>query len=204
MVKRELHYMSYAVKRRIIFIVAAIILLLLYIFRDTSFLIRASSAIGSLVLFYLTDHLFDIRFKQRHYYFMTFIAIAGFLLSPLYVIYPNYDKMLHFVLPLLMCSIAFFMISRLKIKLKWQLAFTFFTAIGVLGIFEIGEFLLDKIFDLKLQGVFSWSLASLEKHKLLLDRNDDTMIDLIIGVISSGIYWISMIVINKKHFFIPS
>ena len=51
--------------------------------------------------------------------------------------------------------------------------------------FEIVEFLLDTFFDLKLQGVFLKSQEGLTKLKLVMDKNDDTMIDLIFGAIGS-------------------
>jgi hypothetical protein len=197
--RRNKNHISYGAKRRIIFTVSVIILVVLYAFKNSSFFIRSASAIGSLVLFYIGDNLFDIRFTYKHYFYMTFIAITGFLLSPLYFIYPSYDKLLHFVLPLMMSSIVFFMISDLELKLKWKLTFTFFIVIGTLGLFEIGEFALDQAFDWKLQGVWQWDSSGIEKFDILQDRNDDTMIDLALGIISAGIYSVSMILFFKNR-----
>ena len=57
-----------------------------------------------------------------------------------------------------------------------------------LTLFEIGEFLLDKFFDLKLQGVFIRDYSGISKLKIIIDRNDDTMIDLISGTIGALIF----------------
>ena len=50
------------------------------------------------------------------------------------------------------------------------------------------EFILDTLFDLKLQGVFIRDYSGIAKLKIIQDRNDDTMIDLILGTISSLIF----------------
>jgi len=90
----------------------------------------------------------------------------------------------------------------LKLKLKWQLFFVFFVVIGSLGIHEIGEYLLDYFFNLKLQGVFLRNLQGLEKYDVLLDRIDDTMIDMSLGIIGTFVYvsshWVWKKYIKKK------
>ena len=110
------------------------------------------------------------------------------MLSPLYYIYSGYDKVLHSILPIMFASIVFHMLSKLKIDLKWKLIFVFFIVIGVVGLHEVGEYWLDWFFDLKLQGVFLRDLQSLEKYKILLDRIDDTMIDMFFGVLGAAVY----------------
>ena len=57
-----------------------------------------------------------------------------------------------------------------------------------LSIFEIIEFLLDQFFDLKLQGVFLRDISGISKFDIMMDKNDDTMIDLILGTIGSAIF----------------
>ncbi|RZD30737.1 hypothetical protein CXT76_01780, partial [Candidatus Parvarchaeota archaeon] len=93
----------------------------------------------------------------------------------MYFLYPQYDKFQHLIQPILFSSIIFFMISKLKLELKWKLTFTFFIMVGLLSIFELGEYILDYFFNLKLQGVFLRNLQGLEKYNILMDRNDDTM-----------------------------
>lgn len=195
--KRAQDIKHYRKKRRIIIALYAVIVGLLYMFKNESFLIRSLSTIGLLAVFYLTDNLFDVKFKERHYLFIFIIAISSFMLSPLYYISPNYDKIQHFILPILFSSIVFFMINYLDIHLKWKLMFTFFVVIGVIGLHEIGEYFLDYFFGLKLQGVFLRSLRGLEKYNIILDRIDDTMIDMVFGVIGSLTYWGYSYVKNK-------
>lgn len=191
-------HLSFSVKRRIIFSLCVVLFALLYAFKNTSFTVRALSTIGLLFVFYMADHLFVIHFKLRHYIFIILIAVSGFLLSPLYFVYPNYDKILHLALPVLYSSIVFYMISPLRLELKWKLTYTFFVVLGSLALFEIGEYLLDIFFDLKLQGVFLRSVQGLDKFDILVDRIDDTMIDLVLGVIGSGIYALYAFLVHRK------
>ena len=197
-IMRKRHHLSFAAKRRIIFGISLFIFILLYAFKNFSFTIRAVSMIGFLVIFYITDHMFGVHFKLRHYLYIIIIAVTGFLLSPLYFIYPHYDKILHLMLPILYSSIIFYMVSELKIELKWKMVFTFFIVLGSLGIFEIGEYLLDQFFDLKLQGVFLRSIQGLEKYDILIDRIDDTMIDMVFGVFGATIYAVSTFILLKR------
>ena len=190
--KKEDIYHKYKYKRGAIIGLCVLILLLLYAFKNASFLIRSLSAVGFLILFYMIDHFFDLEFKEYHYFFIVIIAVSSFLLSPLYYVYPQYDKIQHLFLPILFSSIVFHMIWRLDLKLKWKIVFVFFVVIGSLGMFEIGEYWLDYFYDLKLQGVFLRDVQGLEKYNLLLDRNDDTMIDLLLGIIGSAVYSLSV------------
>ena len=72
--------------------------------------------------------------------------------------------------------------------------FTFFIVVAILGLFEIGEYSLDYLFDLKTQGVYIRELGGLEKLNLIIDPLTDTMTDLIFGTLGSifysGITWV--------------
>ncbi len=186
--KKSAH--KYLHKRRFVLILSALILLMIYFFKDSSFILRSVTASAFLIFFYFIDHFFDIRFNIKHYILIIIIAISSLLLSPLYYLYPNYDKVQHFVQPIFICVIVFFMVSKLKLDFKWKLTFTFFIVIGILGLFEIGEYALDHFFDLKLQGVYLRDLHGLDKLNLISDRIDDTMIDLILGVVGSLLFMI--------------
>ena len=188
----------YKNKKRVVLAISIIILGLLYTFKNTSFLIRSLSAIGLMIFFYTFDHFFDVDFKERHYFFIILIAISSFLFSPLYYLYANYDKIQHLILPIMFASIASHMVSKLKLKRKWKLTFVFFIVIGIIGLHEIGEYLLDVFFDLKLQGVFLRDLQGLQKYDILLDRIDDTMIDMALGTLGAGLYTIYCLVFKKK------
>lgn len=178
----------YKQKRYAIISLSVIILLLIYFFKDASFLLRAVSAVSFLFLFYAVDHYFDIRLRWEHYAFIILIAIGSFLLSPLYYIHPQYDKFQHFIQPILVSSIVFYMISKLEVSLKWKIFFTVFTVISILTMFEMSEYALDRLFDWKLQGVYLRDVTGLQKLNLVLDPLDDTIYDLLYGTLGSCLY----------------
>ena len=188
----------YRKKRLTIITISMILLIVLYTFKNSSLLIRTLSTIAFLFLFYAIDHLFEVNFKERHYFLIIFLAITGFMLSPLYYIYPNYDKIQHLIFPILASSIAFHMVSKLSIKLRWKLIFVFFIVVGLIGLHEVGEYWLDYFFDLKLQGVFLRDLQGLNKYNILMDRIDDTMIDMSLGAVGAVIYILSLGWYKKK------
>lgn len=189
--KEEKRFLHYKNKRRIITGVSFVILLALYILKSTSLVLRATSTIGLLFVFYLIDHLFDLRFKHYHYLFITIIAITSWMLSNLYYLYPNYDKIQHLVLPILFASIVYHMTRRFKLEPKWRLVFVFFVVLGVIGLHEIGEYLLDNLLGWQTQGVFLRDFTGLEKYYQIVSRIDDTMIDMSFGIIGAAIYVIS-------------
>lgn len=182
------HHKRYRHKRRTIFGISLVLLVILYLFKDASLLLRVLSSIGLLVFFYVIDHYFDLRFEARHYVYVIIFAVFGLMLSPLYYIYSSYDKIQHFILPMLFASIVFHVISKLKLSLYWKVVFTFFVTIGFLGIFEIGEYVLDELFDMKLQGVYLRDFEGLAKFNLIVNRIDDTMVDMFLGIVGSGLY----------------
>lgn len=83
---------------------------------------------------------------------------------------------------------CFYVVDRLKIDFKWKLLLVFTVMMSLIGLLEIGEYLLDVLFDLKLQGVFIRDISGLEKLNPVQSRIDDTMIDMILGVIGSGLF----------------
>lgn len=172
--------------RRIIYIVLGVLILsILYTLKNTSYFIRVSGFIFSLLLFFLFDYFFRLRFNKTHYFIFVFISVAGILLSPLYFISSNYDKVLHLIFPALLCVLVFFMVNKLKTKFSIKLFIAAMIVISFLALFEIGEFTLDKLFNWKLQGVYLRDYSGVEKLNIVMDRNEDTMIDLILGTISS-------------------
>ena len=188
---------DYRTRRNLVIAISMILLILLYMFKNTSFLIRTFSAVSLLIFFFFIDYYFDVRFKPIHYLFIILISAFGLMLSPLYFIYSQYDKILHLVLPVMLSAIVFHMVSKLKLKLKWNLTFVFFIIMGSLALFEIGEYLLDMFFDLKLQGVFLRDIQGLQKFDVLLDKIDDTMIDLVLGFVGALTYVFFKIFTNR-------
>jgi len=169
-----------------IFIV--VFLYILYYFKDSDHFLGAISFTLTILLFHVSDRVFKIEFKTYHYIIIVFMALFGLLFSPLYFIFPFYDKILHFVNPFLGCFLVFHIINRLDIDLKTKLIFTFSVLITLVTFAEIVEFLLDLFFDLKLQGVFEGDFVGTFKFisgefRVLQDRITDTMLDLIFGVL---------------------
>ena len=91
-------------------------------------------------------------------------------------------------MPIIGCVIVFFMVNKSKIEFKWKLLITLTSMVFILTMLEIGEYLFDVLWDLKTQGVYVRDIAGLEKYKLILGKNDDTMMDLILGTLSSLIF----------------
>lgn len=189
-------YRRLKAKRKVIITISIVILLALYIFRTEYSLVRSIGAVGLLLLFYLADHLFDLDFERKHYFFIILIAVISFPLGWIYFLYLDFDKWMHFLMPIMISSIIFYMVSKLKIPLKWKLVFTFFIVVGILGIFEIGEYFLDTFFDFRLQGIYIY--ASQTEYYLHQTKIDDTMMDMILGVAGSAVYLVYTALFGRK------
>lgn len=172
--------------RHVIYITGGILILgILYALKNTSYSVRTSGFVFSVLLFFLFDYFFGLGFKRNHYLIFILISATGILLSPLYFIYPNYDKVLHLISPILFGILVFFMVNKLNTKFSIKLFITAMIIISFLALFEIGEFILDKLFDWKLQGVYLRDYSGIEKLNIIMDKNEDTMRDLILGTIGS-------------------
>jgi hypothetical protein len=184
-------------KRSISIIIGIIILIILYVLKDSSYFLRGLGFVFAIFLFYLVDVLFKIRFKKSHYLLIILISASGILLSPLYFVFPIYDKILHLLVPMLIGILVFFLVNKLKTKFSIKLLITIAIIISLISLFEMGEYILDQSFNLKLQGVFLRDHTGVAKLKIIMDRNDDTMIDLMLGtagaiifvLIQTGIYY---------------
>lgn len=174
-------------------IISVIFLYILYYFRNSDHFAGAIAFVLTVSFFHLADRVFEIKFKKRHYGILIFMVIFGLLLSPFYVLYPNYDKVLHLVNPFLSCFLIFYIVDKLKLDLKTKIIFTFTILITLITFAEIVEFSLDWLFDLKLQGVFIGDLRGTFKMAggeltVIQSRITDTMIDLILGVCGSLVF----------------
>ena len=168
--------------------IGILILLFLYALKNTSYFVRVSTFLFSILLFYITDLFFKLKFKNYHYLIFILTSAAGILMSPLYFISTNYDKILHLISPILLSILIFYLADKTNLKFSTKLLITFSVILSFLALFEIGEYLLDRLFDLKLQGVFLRDISGISKLRIIMDRNDDTMIDLILGAIGSLIF----------------
>ena len=175
--------------KKILYILAGIlILLILYTLKNTHYFVSVLGFLVSVLLFYLADTFLGLNFKNYHYFIFIFIAASGILFSSLYFIYSGYDKILHLISPILLGVLIFSLANRANVKFQTKLLITFSVVLMFLALFEIGEFALDKLFDLKLQGVFLRDVSGVAKLNIVMDRNDDTMIDLILGGVGSLVF----------------
>lgn len=173
--------MEYYNKRRLITGISLFLLLGFYLFRNLSESVRVFGFIFGIFLFYAVDHMFKINFEFRHYLIAIIVLVGGILLSPLYFLNENYDKVLHFIFPILGSFVMFYIIDKQKISIQWKLLVTFMFIVSFIAIHEMGEYLIDKLFDFKLQGVYLRDVSGIEKLNLVLSQHEDTMIDMIFG-----------------------
>jgi len=148
--------------------------------------------------FYSLDKLFKINFKRRHYTYMTFMTIVALLLSFLYFNLAHLDKLQHFFFPIMAGSLIFHMVSKLDLELKYKLLFTFTVVISIITMFELIEYFLDITFDLYLQGAYLGDPRISGDYKVLFSPIDDTMIDLLLGVLGSLTYVFSVYFLFAK------
>ena len=182
--------------------IAVILLVVLYLFKNLSILIRAAVVIFGLGIFYFIDHAFNLNFKFRHYLYVIIILFGGILLSPLYFLSDSYDKILHLIMPIFGSIMVFFIVNKLKIKFQWKLLIAFTSMLSILAFLEIGEYLLDVLWDLKLQGVYIRDISGLEKFNVVQDKVDDTMMDMIFGFLGSLVFTVTKTVCyfyNKRY-----
>ena len=177
--------MDYKKKRILIIGISLFLLLVFYLFKNLSTSIRVFGFILGLLIFYFADHMFEIDFKSRHYGYMIIILALGVLFSPLYSFYSIYDKILHFLMPILGCFLIFHIVDKKNLSIQWKLWVVFLFIMTSLTIHEIGEYLIDQLWDLKLQGVYIRNISGAEKLNLVMSKIDDTMIDLIVGAIGA-------------------
>lgn len=186
--------MKYSNKRRLILGISLFLLLIFYLFRSLSTTITVVGFISGLAIFYLADHMFELDFKLRHYYCMIIILTLGILLNPLYALYPTYDKIVHFINPFFGCFLIFHIVDRKNLNMQWKLFIVFLFIVSSLTIHEIGEYLIDQLWDFKLQGVYLRDVSGLEKLNVIQSKIDDTMIDVIMGVLGTLLFIIIKVI----------
>ncbi|MCF7910053.1 hypothetical protein K9L16_00065 [Candidatus Pacearchaeota archaeon] len=180
--------MKYQTKRKLITGLVVFLLLVFYLLKNFSWSVRISGTIFGLFLFYLIDYLFKLNFELRHYIYVIIILFFGILLSPFYFMSEHYDKILHFILPIFGSCLIYYIADKQRVSFKWKLLITFMFIISFLTIHEIGEYLLDLLWDLKLQGVYVRDISGIEKLNLVMQKHDDTMIDLILGIFGGLVF----------------
>ncbi len=175
-------------KRWLLAGVSLLVLLGLYLFQNLATPMRVFGFLFGLFVFYIIDEMFKIEFKLIHYYEIMIILAGGILFSALYGIYPIYDKILHFLLPIIGCFLMFHIVDKQKLTFEWKMWVVFLFIITFLAFHEIGEYLMDLLWDMKLQGVYIRDIGNSVKLNLAMSKIDDTMIDLILGALGSFIF----------------
>jgi hypothetical protein len=192
--------------RQIIYIgIGLLLFALLYALKNTSYFVRAAGFLFFIILTFAADSFFKFRFKNYHYAIVILIATFAILLSPLYYLYPLYDKVLHIIVPVLLGLIIFFLVNKLDTKLSIKLVITFAILVAMISIHEMGEYLLDQIFDWRLQGVYLRDYTGIAKLKIVLGKNTDTMVDMILSTLGALIfvliktanYWYGKLILKK-------
>ncbi len=185
--------------RRKYYIIISVILVILsfigFISSKRSTTSGAFVTIAFILSFYVIDEILNLKFRKVHYIFILIIGIGSLFLSPLFFLIPNYDKPQHFFFPILLASMIFYLASKTKLNIRWRLAMVFFIVIGTIGLFEVGEYLGDLLFDLKLQGVFLKASFTSDDFIIIQSRIDDTMIDLLLGMAGT----VSYIILTLSH-----
>lgn len=170
--------------------VVAIIAIGFYVFINKTFLLTSAATVIFLALFYIGDRIYGIHFKDRHYLFFIAIVCMGVLASPLYYIYPVYDKWQHFLMPVLVASMVYHMTDKLNLERKWKIWYTFYIVVAIVGLWELAEYSIDQFFDFKLQGVYARDDSGLIKTHAIQEPIDDTMLDMFLGVLGASVYGI--------------
>ena len=174
--------------------------------KNTTYFVRAAGFLFFVFLTILSDYFFRFGFKRHHYAIIFVVAFLGVLLSPLYFIYPNYDKILHLIIPILLGIVIFFLVDKLDAPLSVKLTLTFTIVVTIVSMHEVGEYILDQIFDWKLQGVYIRDYSEIAKLKIIQGKNDDTMTDMILSTLGAlifvlaktYIYWYKRLVSKKS------
>jgi hypothetical protein len=181
----------------------AIILAVLYYLQGTSYFAGGLTFILSTLLIYFSDKYFKLGLRWYHYFILILMALAGLFLSPLYEVFIFYDKILHFINPILGCFVIFYLVDKSDLDLRMKLFLTFTVMITIISFAEIIEFILDRVFDSRLQGVFKGGLEGMLKYagnseiQIIQDKNTDTMIDLILGFLGSMVFVFSRFFYEK-------
>lgn len=116
-----------------------------------------------------------------------FAHIFGENIFWFYYTYPHYDKVLHFLNPLIFTYI----VSDSNL-LKNRKFLAIFIVLGVVGLMEISEYVVDIFSDAYMQGVLLKNQGSIYMTPL-----DDTMVDMIFGTFSSILGYVVYVLKTK-------
>lgn len=120
-------------------------------------------------------------------------------INPSYCINLFYDKILHFLAPLVVCAFVYFLAKPRIRDRKILILFSVTSAFSLLVVWEIFEYVLDYTFGTLMQGVFvigqgQYVFANL----MLVDIMLDTILDLVLDLAGCLVFWILMFYIRVR------
>lgn len=155
---------------------------------DADYLILIQLPIIWLIRFLNTK--FDWGFTETHFslgMLFMYAHIFGDNFFNFYYTITIYDKILHSIIPLLMTYI----LAESKL-LKEKFFLTIFIVMGILGIFEVAEYMIDQASSAILQGVMLT-----QRQVEYMTPHTDTMTDLLFGFLSSIAGYFAFVIKNK-------
>lgn len=175
-------------------IIASIFLLIIYLFALLIFMRFAFYATTYILIsfallwtFYFIDSHFKVGFKIKHYFIVLALIVISDILSPLWFLTPWYGWFLHFFTPILICTLIFVPINKLKLNFGLKLLFVVTIFMSYMVLHEIGEYSLDQAFDAQLQGVYIKDFYS-GTFTMIRTPHTDTMMNLILDCSGSIIF----------------
>jgi hypothetical protein len=158
-------------------LITGVVLLFIETERISTMLVAFASFFSSIILAWILK----MKNIDDKYMFWINLSLCANLLGEIVIYYSGiefYDKMLHFLLGILLTAIIF---DYFKDNSHLNRDAVFLAVLGCLGLWEIAEYVSDVFFGVQFQGVLSG-------NSFIMSRIDDTMQDLIWGSIGSWGY----------------
>jgi uncharacterized membrane protein YjdF len=164
---------------------------------------------GSLLIFVYIYFKFEHLPKYIHFLVLIIVIlnILGELFLELYYvkncngscINPYYDKILHFINPIILCSLVYHLAKKKIGDKNMLLLFSVCVVFALGGVWEIIEYIFDNALGGLYQGVF---LVGKEQHffaaGLILNKFEDTMLDLVLNLGGVVTFWIIGLISTKR------
>ncbi len=166
--------------RTVLLGIALLALIVLYLFGicDLFSLVLSFLAI---ITFDLINRFFKLDFTIFHYLIFIWTISSFLVFGQFFFSVDYYDKILHLTIPFLFSFIIFRALGKTRLTYGWRIFATFLVMVAFINFWEIYEYIGDITMNVHLQGVY---LNGVE----VVSRIDDTMLDLIMGTISSMLF----------------
>ncbi len=150
------------------------------------------------VLLFLIFIYFKIKIPLYVQFLFNLMTLSGILGSDVFYLYYTsiyYDKILHFINPIILC-ITFFYLVRNKLDNKMLLIlFCIFAAVFFASLWEVYEYGVDVLINGTAQGVY----LGIEEKIQIVGKHQDTMEDLIITFVSVLLFVLGYCLFNRKE-----